>query len=394
MQPAQRLLEIPPYPFREIAELKAKAIAEGRDLVDWGIGDPDQPTPDHIVEAYQKEIWNPEWHRYDETGYGDMELREAIAYHARQRFGIEVDPETEMHVASGTKDSLALINWAFVNPGDVVLVPDPGYAVYRANASFAGGTPYATPLLPANDYLPDLSAIPAEVADKTKLLFLNYPQNPTTGLATPEFFQEAVRWALEHDALICHDAAYAEVAFDGYRPPSILEVEDAKRCCIEFYSFSKTYNMTGWRLGWSWGNADVIAALSRMKANVDNGVFLALQRAGAATLRGSQKCVEEVCRVYQRRRDLLVDGLNSLGWSLEKPKATFYVWAPCPRGVPSAEFAKRLLVDCGILVIPGAAYGEHGEGYFRMSLTIKADNPEAKIQEGIQRMSDNLDLEF
>ena len=421
MVPAQRLLDIPPYPFREIAQLKAKAIAEGQDLVDWGIGDPDQPTPDHIVEAYQKEIWNAEWHRYDETGYGDMAFREAIAYHGRQRFGIEVDPKTEIQVAAGTKDSLALINWAFVNPGDIVLVPDPGYAVYKVNASFAGGTPYPTPLLPENGYLPDLSAIPAEVARQAKLLFLNYPQNPTTAVASHEFFQEAVRWALDNGVVICHDAAYIEIAYEGYRPVSILEVEDAKRCCIEFHSFSKTYNMTGWRLGWSWGHPEIITALSKMKSNVDNGVFLALQRAGAAALRGPQKCVEELCRMYQRRRDLLVGGLNSLGWRLEKPKATFYVWAPCPKGFSSAEsgpastdreagrgrgreaesseslssaLARALLVDCGVLVIPGAVYGAHGEGFFRMSLTIEADDPEARIKEGIQRMRDNLELEF
>ena len=391
--PAQRLLRIPPYPFREIAQLKAKAIAEGQDLVDWGIGDPDRPTPRHIIDAFAQEIYNPEWHRYDETGFGDMQYRQAIVYHGKQRYGIEVDPEREIQAAAGTKDSLALINWAFVDPTDYVLVPDPGYAVFKANATFAAGAPYFMPHLPQNDYLPVLSDIPPAVANRAKLMFLNFPHNPTTGVATLEFFAEAVAFARRYGIIICHDAAYAQVSFDGYRCPSILQVDGAKECCIEFHSFSKTYNMTGWRLGWSWGCPEVIAALSKMKSNVDNGVFLALQRAGAAALRGPQKCVDDLCAMYQRRRDLLVDGLNSLGWSLSKPKASFYVWAPVPKGYTSEEFARTLLVDCGILVIPGAAYGDHGEGYFRMSLTIPHPDPEGRIHEGIQRMRENLRLE-
>jgi len=394
MDVAQRVTRIPPYPFREIAALKAKALQAGQDLIDFGIGDPDQPTPTHIIDAFAEEIRNPEWHRYDETGFGDRELRAAISRFAKRRFGIEVDPESEIQVATGSKDSLALINWAFVDPGDVVLVPDPAYSVYRVNAIFCAGTPFPMPLLADNGFLPDLSAIPPTVAKAAKVMFLNYPNNPTGAVAEVDFFQEVACFAREYGIVVAHDAAYAQVAYDGYEPPSLLQVEGAKELCIEFHSFSKTYNMTGWRLGWSWGGAEIVGALSRLKSNVDNGVFLALQRAGVAGLTESQKCVAELCAMYQRRRNLLVDGLHSLGCSVAKPKATFYVWAPIPKGYDSEGFARALLVECGVLVVPGAVYGDHGEGYVRFALTIVADDAEARIVEAIERMRDNLELEW
>jgi len=394
MDVAQRVARIPPYPFREIAALKAKARQEGQDLIDFGIGDPDQPTPAHIIDAFAEEIRNPEWHRYDETGYGDPQFREAISRFGKRHLGIEVNPEDEIQVATGSKDSLAKINWAFVDPGDVVLVPDPAYSVYRVNAIFCSGTPYPMPLLADNGFLPDLSAVPPTVAKAAKLMFLNYPNNPTGAVAEVEFFDEVVRFAREYDIVVAHDAAYAQVAYDGYTPASLLQIEGAKEVCIEFHSFSKTYNMTGWRLGWSWGGAEVVGALSRLKSNVDNGVFLALQRAGMAGLTESQKCVEQLCAMYQRRRDLLVAGLRSLGCDVPKPKAAFYVWAPVPKGYTSEEFGRALLVDCGVLVVPGAVYGDHGEGYVRFALTITGDDPEAAIAEAIRRMEDNLELEW
>ena len=394
MQPAQRLQKIPPYPFREIAELKAKARADGVDLIDFGIGDPDQPTPKHIIDAFAEEIYDPEWHRYDETGFGDTQFREVIAHYGKLRFGIEVDPAKEVQVATGTKDSLAKIIWAYVDPGDFVLVPDPAYPVYRINTTFCAGAPFPMPLKQENGFVPDLSAIPSVVARAAKLLWLCYPNNPTGAVAELEFFREAAEFAKQYDLLVCNDAAYIDVAYDGYRPRSFLEVEGGKDVCIEFHSFSKRYNMTGWRLGWSWGSADAIAALSQMKSNVDNGTFLALQKAGAAALSGPQKCVDDLCGTYKRRRDLLVGGLRSLGCPVEAPRATFYVWAPVPNDHTSATFAKALLVDCGVLVTPGSVYGEYGEGFIRFSLTLLADDPEARIREAIGRIQDNLDVEW
>ncbi|MFQ6096958.1 MAG: LL-diaminopimelate aminotransferase [Armatimonadota bacterium] len=394
MQTAQRLQKIPPYPFREIADLKVKARADGVDLIDFGIGDPDQPTPKHVIDAFAKEIYNPQWHRYDETGYGDERFREVIARYASLRFGIDVDPASEIQVATGSKDSLAKIIWAYVDPGDIVLVPDPAYPVYRVNTMFCAGAPYPMPLLPENGFLPDLSAIPTSVAKAAKMLWLCYPNNPTGAVAEVEYFREVAEFARRYDILVCNDAAYIDVAYDGYQPHSFLEADGGKDVCIEFHSLSKRYNMTGWRLGWSWGSAEAVAALSKMKSNVDNGTFLALQRAGAAALAGPQKCVDDLCETYRRRRDLLVGGLRSLGCDIEPPRAAFYVWAPVPRGYTSESFARALLTECAILVTPGSAYGEYGEGFVRFSLTILADDPEVRIREAIGRIEDNLQVEW
>lgn len=394
MERADRLKKIPPYPFVEIARLKAKAIAEGVDLIDFGIGDPDRPTPPHIIEALCDAARDPRTHTYDESDFGLPEFRAAVARFMKRRYGVEVDEATEIQSLIGSKEGLAHIVWCYANPGDVVLVPDPGYSVYKVNAVFCTAVPYAMPLLQSNGYLLDFDLIPSDIAKQAKLLFLNYPNNPTGAAADLDFFERAVQFAKDHDILICHDAAYAEVTYDGYRAHSILEVPGAKDVAVEFHSLSKTFNMTGWRVGWAVGNSEVIAALSKLKSNLDSGVFMAVQRAAIAALDGPDEHIEEMRRGYQERRDLLVDGLKALGWPVEKPRATFYIWSPVPRGYTSERMARELLTECGILAIPGAAYGEHGEGYIRLSLTIKGDDKKAQIQEALRRIEANLSIEW
>ena len=299
-----------------------------------------------------------------------------------KRFGVKLDPFTEVVSLIGSKEGIAHIPLCFVDPGDVCLVPDPGYPVYSIGVLFAGGESYKMPLLAENGFLPELSAIPSEVAKAAKLLYLNYPNNPTGAVADRSFFQEVVEFARDNQIIVCHDAAYTEVAFDGYKPLSFLEIPGAKEVGIEFHSLSKTYNMTGWRIGWAAGNKDVISALGRIKTNIDSGIFEAIQYAGVEALTGPQDCLADNIKIYTHRRDLLVEGLNSLGWPLEKPKATIYVWAPVPEGMSSADFAALLLEKAGVVVTPGIGYGESGEGYFRMSITL----PTERLQEGLQRI--------
>ena len=386
MTRAQRLLRVPPYPFREIASLKKQAIADGVKLIDFGIGDPDQPTPSFVIEALAEAARDPATHQYDETGHGIAEFREAVAAFMQQRFGVTVDVDSEVQSCLGCKEALVHIEWAYVDPSDIVLVPDPAYSVYKVQSTFCGGTAYPMPLKPENGFLPDLEAVPPSVAKAAKLLWLNYPNNPTGAVAEVEFLARAVEFARKRDLVVCQDAAYSEVAFDGYQPHSILEVEGAGDVAIEFHSFSKTFNMTGWRVGGAVGGAEHIEALSKVKANVDSGTFMALQRAGAAALRNYPGWIGTLRAQYQERRDRLVAGLNALGWKLDKPRATFYLWVPVPSGYTSESFAKALLVDCGILVIPGAVYGDYGEGYVRMSLTIQGPDALAAIDEALARL--------
>jgi LL-diaminopimelate aminotransferase len=388
---AQRLLRIPPYPFREIAAIKREMQAQGIEPIDFGIGDPDMPTPGFVIDALAAAAADPATHPYDESGFGIPEYKQAIADFGKRRFGIDVDPDGEIQGCIGSKEALAHILWAYIDPSDVVLVPEPAYSVYKVQATWAGGAAFPMPLDPAAGFLPDFSAIPTSVAKAAKLLFLNYPNNPTGAVAGLDFYQEAVEYARKWDLLIVQDAAYSEVAFDGYRPPSILEVEGAKDVAIEMHSFSKTFNMTGWRLAWAWGGKDHVAALSKVKSNIDSGTFMAVQRAGVAALQNYEQFAPQMCAEYQSRRDALVDGLNSLGWSLDKPKATFYVWAPVPPSfASSAAFAAALLKECQVLVIPGTAYGESGEGWFRMSLTIKGADKLGQIREAIKRLGECL----
>ncbi|MBP8954500.1 MAG: LL-diaminopimelate aminotransferase [Armatimonadetes bacterium] len=394
MELAQRLQRIPPYPFRAIAELKSRMISEGKEPIDFGIGDPDLPTPQFVVDALYEAAKDPSTHPYDETGYGTPEYKDAIARFAKRRFGIDVSPDGEIQSCIGSKEALVHIIWAYIDPSDVVLVPDPAYSVYKVQTTWCGGAPFPMPLRAENGFLPDLDAIPRSVAKAAKLLFLNYPNNPTGAVAPLEFYEQAVAFAQEFGLLIVNDCAYSEVAYDGYKPHSILEVDGAKDVAIEMHSLSKTFNMTGWRVGWAMGGRPYVEALSKCKSNVDSGTFMAIQRAGIAALDRFEEWVPNMQGEYQARRDALIDGLNSLGWNLEKPRAAFYVWVPVPPGYTSETFATALLRDCRVLAIPGSVYGEFGEGFVRMSLTLKARDKLGQINTAIENMRANLSLNW
>ncbi|MBN1460653.1 MAG: LL-diaminopimelate aminotransferase [Armatimonadetes bacterium] len=392
MQVADRLLRTPPYPFAELGRLKRKAIADGVDLIDFGIGDPDQPTPAHIVEALQRAAADPKTHQYDETGRGLPVFRNSVASWYQQRFGIQLDPDTEVLRVIGAKEALAHLPWAVLNPDDIALVPDPAYPVYNVASMFAGAEVYRFPLVAESGYLPDLAAIPTDVLERAKLLYLCYPNMPTGSAAPLAFYGDLVAFAREHEILICLDMAYSELYYDNAKPYAMLEVEGAKDVAIEIHSLSKTYNMTGWRLGFAVGNVAALDALDKIKSNVDSGVFLAIQEAGAAALSSSQDCVEAMRALYQRRRDLLVDGLAEIGWEIPKPSATCYVWAPCPQGYDSAGLAETLLSEAGVLATPGSAYGKHGEGYVRFSLTVQGERQEERIVEAVGRIREKVKL--
>ena len=392
MQIADRLLRTPPYPFAELARLKRDAIARGVDLIDFGIGDPDQPTPRFVIDAMKQAVENPKYHQYDETDYGLPELRQAIAGWYQQRFGVALDPNKEILRLIGSKEGIAHIAFAVLNPGDLVIVPDPGYPVYKVGTLFAGGESWFMPLLPERNWAPDLSAIPADVAQRAKIMWLCYPNMPTGGTVDLAFLEQAVAFAKANDILICMDMAYSEIYYeDDYLPPSILQVPGAKEVAIEFHSFSKPFNMTGWRLGWACGNPEALAALLKLKSNVDSGAFLAVQEACAAALQtDTTEYFRNLRATYRRRRDLLVDGLNAAGWNVPKPKAAFYVWAHTPRGMTSAECAAKLLTECQVLVTPGSAYGTQGEGYVRFALTVQGTDQEARIAEAVRRIKEKF----
>lgn len=381
MQEARRIRELPPYLFARIEKKIEEARERGVDIISLGIGDPDMPTPAHVIEKLVEQAHNPENHRYP-TSVGMLSFRQAVADWYRNLYGVDLDPRREVVTLIGSKEGIAHISFCYVDPGDINLVPDPGYPVYNIGTLLAGGESYFMPLTAANGFLPDLRDIPSDVARRAKLMFINYPNNPTGAVADLKFFQEVVEFAKNYDLIVCHDAAYSEITYDGYRAPSFLQAPGAKDVGIEFNSVSKPYNMTGWRLGWACGRADVIEALGRLKSNIDSGVFQAVQYAGIAALTGPQEGLDEVRRIYQERRDIIVDGLNSLGWQLEKPKATFYVWAPVPRGYTSAEFAEMVLEKAGVIITPGNGYGSYGEGYFRIALTISKE----RMQEAIERL--------
>jgi LL-diaminopimelate aminotransferase len=389
VSPASRLGKIPPYLFGEIARAKAKAKAEGRDLIDFGIGDPDQPTPTPIIDALTRAAHDPETHRYDESDAGWPPFLESVARWYGRRFGVELDPASEILLLIGSKEGLAHLAWAYIDPGDLSLVPDPAYTVYKMNTLLAGGDVHVMPLRAENGFLPRLEEIPAAVADRAKLLYLNYPNNPTGATASLEFFSEVVQFARQHDLIVCHDCAYSEVYFDGYRPPSFLQAPGAKEVGIEIHSVSKTFNMTGWRVGFAVGNPEVLRALNRMKSNIDSKQFPALDMAAAYAL-DTWTEDRETLGLYQRRRDILVSGLNRLGFDVPPPKATFYVWVPVRPGYTSAAFAKLLLEQAGILVAPGNGYGEYGEGYIRMALTVSGDKNGERIEEAVDRLATAL----
>jgi LL-diaminopimelate aminotransferase len=388
---AKRLEKIPPYLFGEIAALKRKALAEGKDLIDMGIGDPDQPTPESIITALNQASQNPETHRYDETNAGWIPFLEAVSAFCGRRFGISIDPTTEAMLLIGSKEGLAHIAWSYIDPGDISLVPDPAYTVYKVNTLMAGGDVHTLPLREENGFLPDLAAVPSDVAKKAKLLWLNYPNNPTGAVASRDFYSQAVAFARDYDLLIVNDAAYSEVYYDAYRPPSILQVPGGKEVAVELHSLSKSFNMTGWRLGFAIGNADAIATLNKLKSNLDSKQFPAVSLAGAhALLKGDNSATLDL---YKRRRDILCNGLNAVGWKVPTPQATFYVWARVPTGQTSAEFARTLLEEASVNVIPGSGYGEYGEGYVRMSLTVLGDKNGERLQEAVTRIGKALHAE-
>ncbi len=366
---AERLKQLPPYLFQEIDRLKAELAAKGVDVINLGVGDPDLPTPGHIIQALQKGAEDPTTHQY--PSYSGMnDFRISVANWYRRRFGVDLDPLDEVVTLIGSKEGIAHFPLAFINPGDLALVPTPAYPVYHVATLFAGGESFFMPLVREHDFLPDLTAIPPDLARRAKVMFINYPNNPTGATAERDFYERVVAFAREYEVIVCHDAAYSEMAFDGYRPMSFLEIPGAKEVGIEFHSLSKTYNMTGWRLGFAVGNAQLLQGLGQVKSNIDSGAFNAIQMAGIAALEGSQECVGEMQQTYQERRDVLIAGLRSVGLAPAVPKATFYVWCPVPSGYTSSEFTSLLLKECGIVTTPGSGFGEPGEGYVRMALTV------------------------
>ena len=370
--------DLPPYLFARIDEMKARKISQGVDVIDLGVGDPDLPTPPHIVDALCTAARNPENHHYP-SYTGLLSYREAVAEWYGKRFGVDLNPASEVLALMGSKDGIAHIPEAFINPGDYVLSPSPGYPVYRTSTLFAEGKIHEMPLLAENDFLPRLDLIPGDVRKKARLMFINYPNNPTSAITLPGFFEEVVDFARENDILVVHDNAYSEIAFDGYRAPSFLSTDGAMEVGIEMHSLSKTYNMTGWRIGMACGNAEILAGLGRVKTNVDSGVFNAVQHAGITALSGSQKSVADACRIYQERRDILVKGLSGLGYEVTPPKATFYVWMAVD---DCMAFAARMLDEAGIVVTPGIGFGKGGDGYVRFALTRSSE----RIREAIERM--------
>jgi LL-diaminopimelate aminotransferase len=377
---AQRIQTLPPYLFAEIDRLKRQVAARGVDLINLGIGDPDTPTPAHIVERLRDAAKNPANHRYPDYE-GLPSFRRAAAGWMERRYGVGLDPDTEVVSLIGSKEGIANMAVAFVDPGDVVLVPDPGYPVYHIGTSFNGGTTYRLPLRRENAFLPDLSAIPDEVARQAKLLWLNYPNNPTSAVAPRSFFADVVRFAERHDVIVCHDAAYAEIYF-GERPPSILEIPGGREVAVEFHSLSKTFSMTGWRIGFAVGHPELIGGLGKVKTNVDSGVFQGVQEAAIAALTGDAGVVDQLRAMYRERRDVLVDGLGRVGLPCEPPAGTFYVWVPVPRGLTAAGLATRCLTEAGVVVTPGNGFGDAGEGYIRLTLC----SPVERLREAVERL--------
>lgn len=383
MKPSNRLNQIPPYLFAEIDRKVDEARAKGIDIINLGIGDPDSPTMPHVVEEMHKAIDDPSTHNYPPY-QGTADFRKACSVWMKNRFNVDIDPNCEALALIGSKEAIAHVFIAFVDPGDYTLIPDPAYPVYKTATILAGGTPYIMPINPENNYLPDLDKIPEEVAKKAKLMFLNYPNNPTGAVANLEYFKKVVDFATKYDILICSDQAYSEMTYDGYVAPSFLQVEGAKERCIEFYSHSKTYNMTGWRVGFAVGGKEAIKALGTIKNNIDSGVFKAIQRAAIKALESPQSKIDDLNKMYQKRRDVLYAGLKELGWNMPLPKATFYFWLPVPKGHTSVSFAGLLLEKAGIVVPPGNGYGENGEGFFRIAITVG----EERLKEALQRMKD------
>ncbi|HLW59227.1 MAG TPA: LL-diaminopimelate aminotransferase [bacterium] len=385
MELARRMQSIPPYLFADLDRKRAALRATGVDVINLSIGDPDLPTPPHIIAALTDAARNPATHTYPPY-QGTADLRRAIVGWYARRFGVSLDPDRETLVLIGSKEGLAHIPWVFVNPGDVALVSDPGYPVYATATIMAEGEPYPVPLRRDQGWLPDLGAIPDAVARRAKVFFLNYPNNPTAATADLSFFNDVADFARRHGILIVHDNTYSEIAYEGYRPPSFLQARGAMEVGIELHSLSKTYCMTGWRLGFAVGNADALGALGTLKTNIDSGQFAAIQAAGVAALTGPQEPVRERVAIWEARRNAVVKGLREAGLDVPMPRATFYLWVPVPAGYTSVSFAAHLLEDAGVAVAPGVGYGERGTDYIRVSLTASDD----RFAEAIRRIRDRL----
>ena len=378
---ADRLKQLPPYLFDEIDKARKDALNEGRPVIDLGVGDPDTPTPDFIVKELQKASMDPSTHNYA-FNRGLISLREEMAKWYKSRFDVDLDPETEILPLLGSKEGIGHVPLAFINPGDEVLVPSPGYPPYNSGTIFAGGKSHFMPLLAENDFLPDLDAIDGKAAKRCKLMHINYPNNPTGAVCDKAFYEKVIEFAKKHDIIVCSDAAYTEMSYDGYSPISFLEVDGAKEVGIEFHSLSKTFNMTGWRVGMAVGNADILAGLAKVKANLDSGIFRAIQKASTEALKRAEEVKTRMNELYVERRDILIDGLNEAGWKISKPKATFYVWAPVFGESDSTGLAKALLEKADIVATPGNGFGAAGEGYIRMALTVDSD----KLREVVSRV--------
>ncbi|MBU4304481.1 MAG: LL-diaminopimelate aminotransferase, partial [Candidatus Omnitrophica bacterium] len=374
--------KLPPYLFVEIDRAKRKARQEGRDLIDLGIGDPDTPTPAHIIEALCKAAHEPANHRYA-LDSGMPQLRQEIVRWYAERFRVSLNWENEVLPLIGSKEGIAHMPFAFLNKNDICLVPDPAYPAYRNATILAGGKPYLMPLLKENDFLPDLGAIPASVLRRSRIMFLNYPNNPTAAVAPKKFLQELVKFAKRHEIILCFDLAYSEMCYDGYKAPAVLQLSGAKDIAVEFHSLSKTFNMTGWRIGWVCGNKDIVAALAKIKSNIDSGIFQAIQFAGITALKTKQSFLRSMSALYEERRDVLISGLRNLGWEVSSPKATFYVWTKVPQGRDSISFSNLMMEKADIVTTPGVGFGKYGEGYVRFALT----QDKLRIKEAVKRLS-------
>jgi len=383
MQLAQRVQSLPPYLFAEISKRIAAKRAQGIDIVTFGIGDPDLPTPPHILDALHRAANDPVNHRYPESE-GLPELRKAIADWYERRFEVRFEPMKETLPLIGSKEGIAHMALCLIDPGDIALVPDPGYPVYEIGTMFAGGTSHRLPCTRESGWLPDLDIIPADVARKARLIWLNYPNNPTGAVADFGFFERVVAFAKRYDVAVLHDNPYCDVAYDGYKPISIFQVPGARDVAVEFNSWSKVYNMTGWRIGMVAGNQQLVDALMRVKSNIDSGIPQAIQRMAIEAVYGPQDCIDEHNAIYQRRRDRIVAGLRKAGLEVDPPKASLYVWAKLPDGITSADYAARLIDATGVVVTPGRGYGLQGEGYIRLSVTT----PDDRVEEGMRRIEE------
>ena len=381
MKFSKRLDNIPPYLFAELDRMKNEKIAQGVDVISLGIGDPDTPTAPLVIEAMEKAIRKPEHHQYP-SYIGAKFFREAVSRYYKKRFHSQLDPEKEVSALIGSKEGIANICMAVLDPGDLLLYPDPGYPVYKTGAIFAGADYHVMPLLRENNFLPDLTAIPEDVARRAKMMFVNYPNNPTAAVASLDFYKEVISFAKKYDIIVASDNSYPEIYYGKTPPPSILEVEGAKDIAVEFYSLSKPYNMTGWRIAAVVGNSAIVNVLGTYKKNIDSGAFTAVQEAAAYALDNGDDFIAKMRGIYEKRMDSMIPALKEMGIEAKKPEATFYIWAPTPGGMDSFQFTKDMLDKCGIIVSPGIGFGEYGEGFFRISLT----QPENRIEEAVKRM--------